>query len=81
MTMFEGWAKSCADSSLEIWELEATDEPETGLYMTKRSYWSGGNKFYYNPIYHVWAEGERVYCGESENDARVIYKLITDGLR
>ena len=74
MTMFEGWAKSCVDSGLEIWELEATGEPETGLYMTKRPYYDHNEKFYTSPVYQVWIHGERELVNTDYNLAMEYYQ-------
>ena len=74
-SVFEGWAKACSEFNTEIWPFcKARERPETGLYMTKRSYWSGNTKFYYTPMYQVWIEGEREIVTPNMNEAIAYWK-------
>ena len=75
MNDFKAWAKMCTKFNTEIWPIyEATDRPETGLYMTKRSYWCGNTKFYYTPVYQVWIGDNRECVTENMNEAMAYWK-------
>lgn len=58
---FELWIKGCEANKTLVYCLEGSGD--TALYKTQNEYWYKNNRFYTRPIYHVWKNGERVYCG------------------
>ena len=67
MTQLELWLKGCEINKTLVYCLEGSGD--TALYKTQNEYWYKNNRFYTIPIYHVWKNGERVYCGLNMNEA------------
>lgn len=67
MIQFELWIKSCEINKTLVYCLEGSGD--TALYKTQNEYWYKNNQFYTDPVYHVWKDGKRIYCGMSRNEA------------
>ena len=59
MSDFDLWLKACEEFNTKVYELEP------GLYKTWNEYESKHNFYRTAPVYHVWVDGRRVYCGMS----------------
>lgn len=64
---FELWIKGCETNKTLVYCLEGCGN--TALYKTQSQYWYGNNRFYTDPVYHVWKDGKRIYCGMNRNEA------------
>lgn len=58
---FELWIKDCEANKVLVYCLEGSGD--TALYKTQNEYWNRNNRFYTKPVYHVWKNGMRIYCG------------------
>lgn len=67
MIQFELWIKGCEINKTLVYCLEGCGN--TALYKTQNEYWHKNNRFYTDPVYHVWKDGKRIYCGMSRNEA------------
>ena len=61
MNQFELWLKACEEMGTIIFELERSDRG--AMYKTWSEYLSGNNYFRTDPVYQVWKDSRRVYCG------------------
>lgn len=67
MIQFELWIKGCEINKTLVYCLEGCGN--TALYKTQNEYWYKNNRFYTNPVYHVWKDGKRIYCGMNREEA------------
>ena len=79
------WAKSfysIKPGKVELWRIACTDDAFVALYMSKDHIKAGigGNEDMLgrNPVWHVWVDDERIYCGQSEQTA---YKKYHNAVR
>lgn len=77
MTEYEAWVIQCEKIGTEIWRLEKSESPQSGLFKTQKWFMFENREYGTEPIYHVWVNGVRVYCGENYYDA---YKMYGDAL-
>ena len=56
-TMKEGWIRLCEEQGTEIWPLEK--DGDDGLYLTKKTYFSGHREAHTTPVYQVWIDDKR----------------------
>ena len=61
MTNFELWIKGCKANKTILYCLEGSGD--TAFYKSLNEYWYKNNRYYTNCVYHVWKDGERIYCG------------------
>lgn len=64
---FELWIKGCEANKTLAYCLEGCGD--TALYKTQNEYWYKNNRFYTDSVYHVWKDGERIYCGMNRDEA------------
>lgn len=64
---FELWIKGCEANKTLAYCLEGCGD--TALYKTQNEYWYKNNRFYTDSVYHVWKNGERIYCGMNRDEA------------
>ena len=72
MTNFEGWDRLCDKNHCDIYPISvATNQPNTGLYMTKGWYWDSNhrNRYYDDPMYQIWVDDERELVTMNANEA------------
>jgi len=67
MIQFELWIKGCEANKTLMYCLEGSGD--TAFYKTQNEYWYKNNRFYTNPVYHVWKDGKRIYCGMNRGEA------------
>lgn len=81
MTDFDLWVRGCEINEDQIYCLESSDKPYTGLYETKRQYWCDYDHNYYwsSPMYHAWVNDEHT-VSRNYLEAETIYKDMLDKL-
>lgn len=67
MTQFELWIKGCETNKTFLYCLEGSGD--TALYKSQNEYWVKNNKYFTNPVYYVWKDGNNIYCGMNLNEA------------
>lgn len=75
MGNYELWVKGCEKTGTDIYPLEKSKRPNSGMYMTKREYMMEYRVYYETPVYHVWADDKWI---AATTDYQAAYRIFTE---
>ena len=76
MTNFDLWVRGCEINDTQIYPLEPSPKPCTGLYQTKRQYECEHNYYWTTPMYHVWIDDEHTVVKDYVEAIRIYEKRL-----
>ena len=73
-SVYELWVSSFTGTDTQLFLLQQSELPETGLFETKTPYIERHNTYYRSPVYHAWFRGKWLVATQNYLEAVRVFE-------